>query len=93
MYPEGTVESDIEEPEVKNSYQYMFALRKKLEDTLEIAHSELQKAQQRGKHYYDQNAKVRKFKPGDKVLMLLPIVHNKLLMQWKGPYDVSEVVG
>ena len=43
MYPEGTVESDIEEPEVKNSYQYMFALRKKLEDTLEIAHSELQK--------------------------------------------------
>ena len=42
--------SDIEEPEVKNSYQYVFELRKKLEDTVGIAHSELQKAQQRGKH-------------------------------------------
>ena len=85
--------SNIEEPEVKNSYQYVFELRKKLDDTLGIAHSELQKAQQRGKHYYDRNAKVRKFKPGDKILVLLPTDHNKLLMQWKGPYDVSEVVG
>ena len=57
--------SDIEEPEVKNSYQYKFELREKFEDTLEIAHSELQKVQQRGKHYYDRNAKVRKFNPGD----------------------------
>ena len=85
--------SDIEESEVKNSYQYVFELREKLEDTLEIAHSELQKAQQRGKPCYDRNAKVRKFKPGDKVLVLLPTDHNKLLMQWKGPYDISEVVG
>ena len=79
--------SDIEEPEVKNGYQYVLELRENL------AHSELQKAQQRGKHYYERNAKMRKFKPGDKVLVLLPTDHNKLLMQWKGPYDVSEVVG
>ena len=72
--------SDIEEPEVKNRYQYVFELREKLEDTLEIAHSELQKAQQRGKHYYDRNAKVRKFNPGDIVLVLSPTDHNKLLM-------------
>ena len=85
--------SDIEESEVKNSYQYVFELREKLEDKLEIAHSELQKVQQRGKPCYDRNAKVRKFKPGDKVLVLLPTDHNKLLMQWKGPYDISEVVG
>ena len=85
--------SDIEESEEKNSYQYVFELREKLEDKLEIAHSELQKVQQRGKPCYDRNAKVRKFKPGDKVLVLLPTDHNKLLMQWKGPYDISEVVG
>ena len=29
-----------------------FELREKLEDTLKIAHEELQKAQQKGKHYY-----------------------------------------
>ncbi|XP_074609412.1 uncharacterized protein LOC141863662 [Acropora palmata] len=84
---------ELEVPEVKNSYQYVFELREKLEDTLKIAHEELQKAQQKGKHYYDRKTKVRKFQPGDKVLVLLPTDHNKLLMQWKGPYEVSAVVG
>ena len=84
---------DVEAPGVKNSYQYVFELREKLEDTLKIAHEELQKAQQKGKHYYDKKTKVRKFKPGDKVLVLLPTDHNKFMMQWKGPYEVSAVVG
>ena len=84
---------EVEEPEVKNSYQYVFELREKLEDTLKLAHSELEKAQQKGKHYYDRKSKVRKFQPGEKVLVLLPTDHNKLLMQWKGPFEVSSVVG
>ena len=84
---------ELEEPEVKNSYQYVFELCEKLEDTLKLAHTELQKAQNKGKHYYDRNTKVRKFVPGDKLLVLLPIDHNKLLMQWKGPFEVSAVVG
>ena len=78
---------ELEEPEVKNSYQYVFELREKLEDTLKLAHTELQKAQNKGKHYYDRKTKVRKFVPGEKVLVLLPTVHNKLLMQWKGPFE------
>ena len=44
---------EVEEPEVKNSYQYVFELREKLEETLKLAHSHLQKAQDKGKHYYD----------------------------------------
>ena len=80
---------DIAQPEVKNSYQYVFELREKLEDTLEIAHSELRKARQRGKYYYDRKAKERKFQTGDKVLVLLPTDRSKLLMQWKGPYQES----
>ena len=84
---------EVEEPEVKNSYQYVFELREKLEDTLKLAHSELEKAQQKGKHYYDRKSKVRKFQSGEKVLILLPTDHNKLLMQWKGPFEVSSVVG
>lgn len=84
---------EVDEPEVKNSYQYVFELREKLEDTLKLAHSELEKAQQKGKHYYDRKTKVRKFQSGEKVLILLPTDHNKLLMQWKGPFEVSSVVG
>ena len=52
---------EVEECEVKNSYQYVFELQEKLEDTLKLAHSELEKAQQKGKHYYDRRSKVRKF--------------------------------
>ncbi|PFX13428.1 hypothetical protein AWC38_SpisGene22484 [Stylophora pistillata] len=84
---------ELEEPEIKNSYQYVFELREKLEDTLKLAHTELQKAQNKGKHYYGRKAKVRKFVPGDKVLVLLPTDHKKLLMQWKGPFEVSAVMG
>ena len=84
---------EVDEPEVKNSYQYVFELREKLEDTLKLAHSELEKAQQKGKHYDDRKSKVRKFQSGEKVLILLPTDHNKLLMQWKGPFEVSSVVG
>ena len=44
---------ELEEPEVKNSYQYVYELCEKLEDTLKLAHTKLLKAQSKGKHYYD----------------------------------------
>ena len=43
---------EFEEPEVKNSYQYVFELREKLEDTVKLAHTELKKVYSKGKHYY-----------------------------------------
>ena len=64
-----------------------------MEETLQLAHSQSQKAQDKGKHYYDRKTRVRKFQPGDKVLVLLPTDHNKLLMQWKAPFEVTSVVG
>ena len=35
---------------------------------------------------------MHKFDVGDKVLLLLPTETNKLLLQWKGPYEVVEIV-
>ena len=84
---EGTPE------EVKNSYQYVFELRDRLEGTLEIARDELEKSHVRNKHYYDKKARRKKLKAGDQVLVLLPTDNNKLLMQWKGPYRVEEIMG
>ena len=83
----------VDVPETKTSYQYVFELREKLEATLELARAELEKAQTKGKHHCDCKAKPRKFRTGDKVLLLLPTDNNKLLMQWKGPYVIQEVVG
>ena len=71
---------DIAEEEVRSSYQYVLELRERLERTWEMAQEELERAQGRQKHYYDRRTKVRKFKPGDKVLVLLPTDTNKLLM-------------
>ncbi|GFS14366.1 zinc finger protein [Elysia marginata] len=84
---------DIEEPEVKTSYEYVLNLRERLDDTLKIAREELEKAQGRQKHYYDRTAKCRKFSVGEKVLVLLPTDSNKLLMQWKGPFEFVATVG
>ena len=82
---------EVDSPDVKNSYQYVFELRDRLEKTLEIAQSELRKSQY--KHYYDRGKRVRKLSEGDQVLVLLPTDHNKVLMQWKGPFKVESIVG
>ena len=41
---------------------------------------------------YNRRSRFRKLKVGEKVL-LLPTNANKLLMHWKGPYEVLEKVG
>ena len=84
---------NLDVPETKTSYQYVFKLSEKLEATLELARAELEKTQNKGKYHYDCKAKPRKFRTGDKVLLLLPTDNNKLLLQWKGPYVIQEVVG
>ena len=40
--------------------------------------------------YYNRKSRRRHLKVGDKVLVLLPTKINKLLMSWKGPYEVVE---
>ena len=78
------------EPEVKLTYQYVLELQNRLQDTCEVAKQELNKAQGRQKHYYDVKSRERKFRVGDKALVLLPTDGNKLLMQWKGPFEITE---
>ena len=79
-------------PEVKTTYQYVLDLRNRLEDTCQLARESILSSQEEYRHYYDKKTKNRRFKLGDKVLLLLPTDHNKLTLQWKGPYKVVEVV-
>ena len=58
-----------------------------------MAQEELLKSQTRQKRYYARKTRQRRFRPGDKVLVLLPTNANKLLMQWKGPFEVIAVTG
>ena len=84
---------ETSDEEVKSTYQYVIDLKEKLEETCKIAQSHLQTASARYKKYYDRKAKIRKFSVGDKVLVLRPTNQNKLLLQWKGPFEIRELVG
>ena len=79
--------------EVKTTYGYVIDLRNRLEETCKLAQEELKKTQLRSKAWYDKKTKPRKFQVGDRVLVLLPTEANKLLMGWKGPYQVEAVKG
>ena len=76
------------EDEVKTTYQYVIDLKERLKDTCTIAQEMLGKQAAKYKRYYDQKSKPRNLKAGDQVLVLLPTDKNKLLLQWKGPYQV-----
>ena len=81
-----------ESPEVRNTYQYIFDLRSKLEETCQQARENLQAAQGEFKHHYGKKTKKRVFEVGQKVVVLLPTDNIKLLLQCKGPYEVVEVL-
>ncbi|XP_053378778.1 uncharacterized protein LOC128548205 [Mercenaria mercenaria] len=81
-----------ENPETQNTYQYVFDLKQRLEETCKIARESLNRAQRTYKHHYDKKARKRVLKLGDKVLLLLPTDKNKMMLQWKGPYEVVEAI-
>lgn len=64
-----------------------------MEDTCKIAKKYLKLSGERYKHHYDRRAKNRELVVGDKVLVLLPTNNDKPLLNWKGPYEVTEKVG
>ena len=79
---------EVETSETKSTYHYILDLRNRIDETMQNAHAELQKSSARYAKYYNQKARHREFQVGDKVLLLLPTDRNKLLLQWKGPFEV-----
>ena len=79
--------------EVRTTYQYVVDLRNKLEEVCKLAQENLCDARGRQAKYYNKKAKERHFEVGDKVLLLLPLEHNKLQVSWRGPFEVTEKKG
>ena len=71
----------------------MLDLRECLNGTLKLAKEQLESSQAGQKKCFDKKTKTRRVSPGDKVLFLLPTDANKLLVHWKGPYDIINKVG
>ena len=66
----------------------MLSAREKLQEMAELMRNSMEKAKDNQKWWYDKDARLRVFKPGDEVLVLLPTSQEKLLAQWHGPYQI-----
>ncbi|GFO35039.1 Zinc finger protein [Plakobranchus ocellatus] len=83
----------IEDEEVKTTYQYGVDLKGKIEEVIKLAQQNLSSASSRYKTHFDKRAKARSFDVGDKTLILLPTKSNKLQLKWQGPFHVEKKVG
>lgn len=84
---------NIPDSEVKTTYQYVIDLQNRLTETCDLAQKNLAKSSQRYRRLYNRKSRTKNLKAGDKVLVLLPTKNNKLLLQWKGPFNVIEKIG
>ena len=73
-----------------NLLQYVSYFRNRLSRACEVARSKLKKSQGKMKARYDNHVIDRKFKPGDKVLALLPIPCRPLQARYFGPYTIDK---
>lgn len=81
------------ESEVRSSHHYAIELCDRLNEARKLAHDELFNARGKQKMYSNKRAKERRFKLGDKVLILMPKNTYQLLKQWRGPAQIISVVG
>ena len=73
-----------------NLLQYVSDFRNRLSRACEVARSNLKTSQGKMKARYDNHVIDRKFKPGDKVLALLPIPGRPLKARYFGPYTIDK---
>ena len=69
--------------------QFLDKLKNQLYKVRSIALENLKVSQHQMKAHFDKKTKVRKFNPGDEVLLLLPVPGTPLSLKFQGPYVVS----
>ena len=72
--------------------QYFEKLQSTLSKVHKIALDNLKVSQGKMKQQYDRKSKVRNFKPGDSVLVFLPISGGSLAAKYSGPYVIKSKV-
>ena len=77
-----------EDPEKISVLKYVATFKHRLFRAGQIAKRNLQESQSKMKVWYDRKAKSRCFEPGDRVLVLFPVVGNPLQAKYSGPYKV-----
>ena len=83
---------DDDEAVKVNLLDYVSKFRTRLHEAGEIAKKNFENSQQKMKMYYNRNVKAREYKPGDKVLVLLPLRGDSLQAKYHGLYKVLKKV-
>ena len=81
-----------EDPEKISVLNYVATFKDRLFRAGQIAKRNLQESQSKMKVRYDRKAKSRCFEPGDRVLVLFPVVGNPLQAKYSGPYKVVKKI-
>ena len=81
-----------EDPEKISVLKYVATFKDRLFRAGQIAKRNLQESQSKMKVWYDRKAKSRCFEPGDRVLVLFPVVGNPLEAKYSGPYKVVKKI-
>ncbi|CAM5142308.1 unnamed protein product [Natator depressus] len=71
----------------------LLQMRDRIARVTPIVREHLERAQETQRTHYNHQAKLRRFHPGDRVMVLVPTAESKLLAQWQGPYEIIKAVG
>ena len=77
----------------RSMIEHVGAMQDRLAAVFPIVKEHMEKAQRNQCASYNRTAQPREFKPGDRVLVLIPTVECKFLATWQGPFEVIEKVG
>ena len=81
-----------EDPEKISVLKYVATFKDRLFRAGQMAKRNLQESQSKMKVWYDRKTKSRCFEPGDRVLVLFPVVGNPLQAKYSGPYKVVKKI-
>ena len=82
----------LNESEDINLLDYVSKFRYRLHKACEVAKENMKESQNRMKTRYDKGTKERKFSPGDKVLVFLPVTGRPLQARYFGPYVIEKKI-
>ena len=73
------------------TYNYVNELKDTIIEANKLAQENREHKAEIYKKYADRSSKYKKFKKGDKVLLLMPMKNNSMKMSFQGPYVIEEV--
>ena len=80
------------DPEKISVLKYVATFKNRLFRAGQMAKRNLQESQSKMKVLYDRKTRSRCFEPGDRVLVLFPVVGNPLQAKYSGPYKVVKKI-